>query len=47
MLMSDLPAKEIAKRLTMVGMEVEAMQVIGGDWEGIIIGQILEVTAAS
>ncbi len=40
---TDLPAKEIAKRLTMVGLEVEAMQVIGGDWEGIIIGQILEV----
>ena len=40
---TDLPAKEIAKRLTMVGLEVEDMQVIGGDWEGIIVGQILTV----
>ena len=40
---TDLPAKEIAKRLTMVGLEVEAMQVIGGGWEGIIVGQILTV----
>ena len=40
---TDLPAKEIARRLTMVGLEVEAMQVIGGDWEGIVTGQITAV----
>jgi phenylalanyl-tRNA synthetase beta chain len=41
---TDLTAKEIAKRLTMAGLEVEAMQVIGGDWEGITVGQILAVS---
>jgi phenylalanyl-tRNA synthetase beta chain len=40
---TDLPVKEIAKRLTMAGLEVEAMHVIGGDWEGIVTGQITAV----
>ncbi|MBN1643777.1 MAG: phenylalanine--tRNA ligase subunit beta, partial [Dehalococcoidales bacterium] len=40
---TDLPAKEIARRLTMAGLEVEAMQVIGGEWGDIVVGQILAV----
>lgn len=39
----DLPAAELAERLTMAGNEVGGLQVIGGDWEGIVIGQILAV----
>jgi phenylalanyl-tRNA synthetase beta chain len=39
-----LPVAEIASRLTMAGIEVKSTNVIGADWEGIIAGQILEVT---
>jgi len=38
-----LPAAEVADRLTMAGVEVKSSQVIGGAWEGIVIGQILAV----
>ncbi len=37
------PASEIADRLTMAGVEVKGSQVIGGEWEGIVVGQILAV----
>ena len=39
-----LPVAEIANRLTLAGIEVKSTNVIGADWEGIIVGQILEVT---
>jgi phenylalanyl-tRNA synthetase beta chain len=38
-----LPAAEIASRLTLAGIEVKSTNVIGADWEGISVGQILEV----
>ena len=38
-----LPAAEIANRLTLAGIEVKSTNVIGANWEGIIVGQILEV----
>ncbi|MDP2918720.1 MAG: phenylalanine--tRNA ligase subunit beta [Dehalococcoidia bacterium] len=38
-----LPAQEIADRLTMAGLEVKGSQTIGGDWEGIVIGQMIAV----
>ena len=38
-----LPAAEIANRLTLAGIEVKSTQVIGENWEGIIVGQILAV----
>ena len=38
-----LPVAEIANRLTLAGIEVKSTNVIGADWEGIIVGQILEV----
>jgi phenylalanyl-tRNA synthetase beta chain len=38
-----LSASEIANRLTLAGIEVKSTQLIGGNWEGIIIGQILAV----
>ena len=38
-----LPVAEIANRLTLAGIEVKSTNVIGANWEGILIGQILEV----
>mgnify|MGYP001077531808 CR=1 FL=1 len=34
---------ELASRLTMAGLEVKGMEVIGGSWENIIVGQITAV----
>ncbi|MCX6003542.1 MAG: phenylalanine--tRNA ligase subunit beta, partial [Chloroflexi bacterium] len=39
----NLPAAEIANRLTLAGIEVKSYQVIGAYWEGIIVGQITAV----
>ncbi|MBI4186892.1 MAG: phenylalanine--tRNA ligase subunit beta [Chloroflexi bacterium] len=38
-----LPAAELARRLTMAGIEVKGVQVIGGDWDNIVIGQTIAV----
>jgi phenylalanyl-tRNA synthetase beta chain len=38
-----LPVAEIANRLTLAGIEVKSTSVIGANWEGIIVGRILEV----
>jgi phenylalanyl-tRNA synthetase beta chain len=35
-----LPVAELARRLAMAGTEVKAWQVVGGSWEGIVVGQI-------
>ncbi|MFC2002960.1 phenylalanine--tRNA ligase subunit beta [Chloroflexota bacterium] len=40
---AGLPPAEIAGRLTLAGHEVGEIQVIGGNWEGIVVGQIVEV----
>jgi phenylalanyl-tRNA synthetase beta chain len=40
---SGLPAAEIANRLTLAGIEVKSSQIIGGNWENIVVGQILTV----
>ena len=40
---TTLPAAEVADRLTMAGIEVKNIQTIGGDWQGIIVGQITAV----
>jgi phenylalanyl-tRNA synthetase beta chain len=34
-------AEELAERLTMLGLEVEGMQKLGGEFEGIVVAQIL------
>ena len=39
-----LPPTELAERLTMAGIEVKGVQVIGDYWEQIVTGQILEIT---
>ena len=38
-----LPATEIANSLTMAGIEVKSTQIIGGTWDGVVVGQILSV----
>ena len=38
-----LPPPDLANKLTMAGLEVKGMQVIGGGWENIVVGQILAI----
>ena len=38
-----LPPAELAEKLTMAGTEVKGWQAIGGDWENIVVGQILAI----
>ncbi|GAH46605.1 unnamed protein product, partial [marine sediment metagenome] len=38
-----LPPSDLAQRLTMAGTEVKGWQVIGGDWESIVVGQIVAI----
>jgi phenylalanyl-tRNA synthetase beta chain len=33
--------EELRERLTMVGIEVEGMQKMGGEWDGVVVAQIL------
>ena len=37
----DWPPAELAERLTLLGLEVEGVKKIGGDFEGIVVAQIL------
>jgi phenylalanyl-tRNA synthetase beta chain len=39
----NLPPAELARQLTMAGSEVNAWQVIGGDWENVFIGRVAAV----
>ncbi len=36
----DLPPEELAHRLTMAGLEVGAIERIGGEWDNIIVGHV-------
>ncbi|MBA7639831.1 Phenylalanine--tRNA ligase beta subunit [subsurface metagenome] len=38
-----LPLADLANKLTMAGIEVKSMQVVGGGWESIVVGQILAI----
>ena len=38
-----LPPADLANQLTMAGTEVKGMQVIGGNWENIVVGQITAI----
>ena len=38
-----LPTSNLANRLTMAGTEVKGLQVIGGNWENIVVGQIMAI----
>jgi phenylalanyl-tRNA synthetase beta chain len=39
----DLPPGEVARRLTMAGLEVKSTELIGGSWYNVFVGQIREV----
>ncbi|MFC1995908.1 phenylalanine--tRNA ligase subunit beta, partial [Chloroflexota bacterium] len=38
-----LPLADLADRLTMAGLEVKGRQVTGGNWENIVVGQIVTI----
>jgi len=38
-----LPPAELAQKLTMAGTEVKGWQVTGGNWENIVVGQIVAI----
>ncbi len=38
-----LPPADLAERLTMAGTEVKGTQAIGGNWENIVVGQIITI----
>jgi len=38
-----IPPADIADRLTMAGSEVKGVQVIGGNWENIVVGQAIAI----
>src|SRR4030067_657469 len=38
-----LPVAELARRLAMAGTEVKGMEIIGGEWENILVGEIITV----
>jgi phenylalanyl-tRNA synthetase beta chain len=37
----DWPPEELAERLTMIGIEVEGVEKIGGEFEGIVVAQVV------
>jgi phenylalanyl-tRNA synthetase beta chain len=39
-----LPLAEIADKLTMAGIEVGSIEIIGGDWANIVVGQITAIS---
>ncbi|MFC2050208.1 phenylalanine--tRNA ligase subunit beta [Chloroflexota bacterium] len=39
------PVEELCEKLTMAGLEVGGMEVIGGSWDYIMIGKIVDVSA--
>lgn len=41
----DASPQELADRLTFSGMEVESIKVVGADYEGIVVGEIKEISA--
>lgn len=40
----DLAVEDLAERLTMAGLEVEEVERIGSDFDGVVVGRVLEVT---
>jgi phenylalanyl-tRNA synthetase beta chain len=39
----DLDVGQLAERLTLLGMEVSAIEHIGADWQQVVVGELLEV----
>ena len=40
-----VPVEELAERLTMAGLEVGEIHVIGSNWDNIVIGKLVSVDA--
>ena len=40
---SGLDASELASRLTMSGLEVESVEPAAGDFQGVVVGEVLSV----
>ncbi|GIW08939.1 MAG: phenylalanine--tRNA ligase beta subunit [Dehalococcoidia bacterium] len=38
-----LPAEELAHKLTMAGDEVESIQRIGSDWDGVVVAEVVRI----
>ena len=39
----ELSPEVLADRLTLLGMEVSAIETIGADWQRVVVGELLEV----
>ena len=39
----DIPIRDLADKLTLAGLEVSDIQVIGGSWDNVIVGKILAI----
>jgi len=39
-----IPVPDLANRLTMAGIEVGGRQVVGGNWQNIVVGQIIAIS---
>ena len=39
----ELTPEQLAERLTLLGMEVSAIERIGADWQRVVVGELLEV----
>jgi phenylalanyl-tRNA synthetase beta chain len=39
----ELTPEELAEKLTLLGMEVSAIERIGSDWQNVVVGELLEV----
>jgi phenylalanyl-tRNA synthetase beta chain len=39
----QLTPVQLAERLTLLGMEVKAIEAWGGDWDGVVVGELLSV----
>ena len=41
----DLTTEKLAEQLTMVGLEVDSIKPVAGDFHGVVVGEVLEVTS--
>src|SRR4030067_2874855 len=41
----DLTTEKLAEKLTMVGLEVDSIKPVAGDFHGVVVGEVLEVTS--
>jgi phenylalanyl-tRNA synthetase beta chain len=39
----DLPTDELARRLTLAGLKIEAVERIGEDWQDVVVGKVIEL----